>query len=215
MTGKPRIPRSPAALPEHDSRAGRLSPIADKDALRQQLLQRRRALDPAIQAQWDALIGASVRRWCDERSVRTLGVYWPLAGEPDLHATYAALAAAGVRLVLPVVVERHAALGFAAWTPGQAMQKDTMGVAVPVEPTLVDMPPMLLVPCLGFNAEKFRLGYGGGYYDRTLSALPRPVTLGVAYECLLAEFDNAAHDVALDGGLPTALPRTIHDDLEN
>ena len=59
-------------------------------------------------------------------------------------------------------------------------------------------PPALLVPCLGFNDAGFRLGYGGGYYDRTLELAPRPFTLGIAYACLAAQFASAPHDVALD-----------------
>ena len=198
MTGESRIPRGPAAQPEHDTRAHPLSPIADKDGLRKTLLQRRRGLDPLMQAQWDERISATVLDWCAANATHTLGVYWPLPGEAALNATYAALVERGVQLVLPVVVARDAALGFAAWTPGQAMVKDKMGVAVPAALQLAATPPVLLVPCLGFNADKFRLGYGGGYYDRTLAAAPRPVTLGVAYACLEASFARAPHDVALD-----------------
>lgn len=198
MTGKPRIPRSIAAQPEHDRLVAALSPITDKDALRKQLLQQRRALDPQEKAGWDARIVALLLQWCQQHNTRALGVYWPLPGEADLQPAYAQLAADGVQLNLPVVLERHAALGFAAWTPGETMHKDTMGVAVPQRLRLVATPPVLLVPCLGFNADKFRLGYGGGYYDRTLAATPRPLTLGVAYAALHTLFASAAHDVALD-----------------
>jgi 5,10-methenyltetrahydrofolate synthetase len=133
-----------------------------------------------------------------------LGVYWPLRGEPDLAAAYAALAVAGVALVLPVVLARDAPLGFAAWTPGEPMTVDTMGVAVPAALRMVAAPPLLLVPCLGFNAQGYRLGYGGGYYDRTLATLPRPRTAGVVYACMRAGFGAAAHDIALDAVLTEA-----------
>lgn len=198
MTGKPRIPRSIAAQPEHDRLVAAVSPIPDKDALRKQFMQQRRALAPLQKAQWDGRIGALLLQWCAEHAPPALGVYWPLPGEADLRPAYAQLAAQGVRLMLPVVLERHAALGFAAWTPGEAMHKDAMGVAVPQTLQLVAMPPVLLVPCLGFNAGKFRLGYGGGYYDRTLAQAPRALTLGIAYAALEAPFSSAAHDIALD-----------------
>jgi 5-formyltetrahydrofolate cyclo-ligase len=71
-------------------------------------------------------------------------------------------------------------------------------VAVPADLRMVARPGALLIPCLGFNGGRFRLGYGGGYYDRTLAQQPRPVTAGIAYNCLAAEFASAAHDVALD-----------------
>lgn len=127
-----------------------------------------------------------------------VGVYWPLAGEPDLQPAYTTLAARGVKLALPVVLDRQAPLAFAEWLPGEAMHKDGMGVAVPASLRMVALPPALLIPCLGFNAHRVRLGYGGGYYDRTLEQQPRPATAGVAYACLAAEFDGDAHDVALD-----------------
>jgi 5-formyltetrahydrofolate cyclo-ligase len=169
-----------------------------RTALRQALLAARRGLDPARKVQWDAHIGARVLAWWRLRQLPELGVYWPLHGEPDLRAAYAELALAGVRLALPVVVTRDAALAFARWTPGETMVKDGMGVAVPGDLHFVPRPPGLLVPCLGFNAAGYRLGYGGGYYDRTLEQGPRPHTLGIAYACQRAVFASAPHDVALD-----------------
>ena len=166
--------------------------------MRRELVALRAAIDPARKAAWDVAIGAHLLAWWRTRPVETLGVYWPLRAEADLSPAYAELAHAGVRLALPVVLARDAALGFADWQPGEAMVKDAMGVAVPENLRMVALPPALLVPCLGFNQARFRLGYGGGYYDRTLEHLPRPFTLGIAYACLAAQFVSAAHDVALD-----------------
>jgi len=171
---------------------------AAKAALRSALKAARRAIDPATKVQWDASIGAQVLAWWRVRQMPLLGVYWPLHGEPDLRAAYSELARAGVRLALPVVVARDAPLAFAAWTPGEPMVTDGMGVAVPGDLHFVERPPALLVPCLGFNADGYRLGYGGGFYDRTLEEKPRPATLGIAYACQQAAFGHAPHDVALD-----------------
>jgi 5-formyltetrahydrofolate cyclo-ligase len=191
MTSDPRIPRSASAPPAPAT-------IAKAD-LRRQLLTARRALDPAARAAWDQAIGAQVVAWWHEAQPAALGVYWPLRDEPDLHAAYAELARLGARLLLPVVVEKHAALEFAEWRIGEPMVKDAMGVAVPAELRLqAAYPPALLVPCLGFNPEGYRLGYGGGFYDRTLARQPRPQTLGIAYSCLEVKFTGDAHDVALD-----------------
>ena len=175
--------------------------MTDKTALRKLLALRRTDLEPLQKAQWDAAIGARVLAWCyaqQESTHGSIGVYWPLRGEPDLSPAYAELANSGVRLSLPVVLARDAALGFAEWVPGEAMVKDKMGVAVPAVLRMVERPPALLIPCLGFNAARYRLGYGGGFYDRTLEATPRPRTVGVAYACQQAQFASAAHDVALD-----------------
>lgn len=170
-----------------------------KAELRKKMLAARRALAPETRAQWDQEIGAKVVQWWRESGVGTLGVYWPLRDEPDLHACYAALAELGVKLLLPVVLQKNAPLAFAEWTIGEPMVKDAMGVAVPAVLRLVaEYPPALLVPCLGYNPQGYRLGYGGGFYDRTLEREPRPATVGVAYRCLAADFGSDGHDVALD-----------------
>ena len=194
MTGHSRIPCAPLAPPASAGAAEK----SDKQALRRKLAAVRAAVDPARRTAWDAAIGAHLVAWWRTRPVPALGVYWPLRAEADLSPAYAELAHAGVRLALPVVLARDAALGFADWRPGEAMVKDAMGVAVPADLRMVALPPALLVPCLGFNPHRFRLGYGGGYYDRTLAPTPRPFTLGIAYACLAAQFASAAHDVALD-----------------
>jgi 5-formyltetrahydrofolate cyclo-ligase len=170
----------------------------DKANLRRSLKQARAALSPSEKNRADASIAERLLAWWRASGHQELAVYWPLQGEPDLSAAYAVLAQAGVRLALPVVLERHAPLAFAAWQPGEAMLVDQMGVAVPAQQRLVARPPALVIPCLGFNQEGYRLGYGGGYYDRTLASSPRAATVGVAYACQQAAFASAAHDIALD-----------------
>ncbi|RJG14732.1 5-formyltetrahydrofolate cyclo-ligase [Massilia cavernae] len=198
MTGESRIPRSSAASPP--SAAGDATPVVaeDKASLRKALHALRRALDPAVKQEWDARICEQLMAWWRHNKFENIGVYWPLAGEPDLLPAYGHLAAAGVRLALPVVLEKNAILGFAEWQPGEAMECDRMGVAVPKDLRAVERPEALVIPCLGFNAHGYRLGYGGGYYDRTLEAEPRPLTLGIAYAHSAAVFPDAPHDVALD-----------------
>ena len=201
MTGEPRIPCDDRAPPSSTAHKTTMETMVDKAVLRKSLAALRAGLQAPQKAHWDAAIAARVLVWwrtIHAGSAGPLGVYWPLRGEPDLSVAYAELAAGGVRLVLPVVLARDAALGFAEWKPGEALVKDAMGVAVPSLLRMVARPPVLLIPCLGFNAQLYRLGYGGGYYDRTLAAAPRPRTAGVAYACLRADFSSAPHDVALD-----------------
>lgn len=166
--------------------------------MRRDMAARRRALDPQIKKKMDARIGARLIDWWRANPVPALAVYWPLRGEPDLLPAYAELERLGVRLALPVVVQRDAPLAFADWQVGEDMVKDEMGVAIPVRTRMVNRPPAVVIPCLGYTAAGYRLGYGGGYYDRTLAQPPRPLTVGVAYACTLAEFPADAHDVALD-----------------
>ena len=186
---------SPTRIPRNDEG----QPALGKADLRKRMLAARRAIPAETRAQWDHEIGAKVVHWWRESGVGTVGVYWPLKDEPNLHACYAELAELGVKLLLPVVVEKHAPLAFAEWTIGEPMVKDAMGVAVPAIQRLAEQyPPALIVPCLGYNPQGYRLGYGGGFYDRTLAREPRPATVGVAYRCLMAEFASDGHDVALD-----------------
>jgi 5,10-methenyltetrahydrofolate synthetase len=198
MTGASRIPCGSSGLPPAGDAVSAGNSDDAKRALRAALKATRREVGQEKRVQWDAHIGAQVVAWWRRRQPSALGVYWPLHGEPDLRAAYAELVQAGAKLALPVVVARDAPLAFAAWTPGDPMVTDGMGVAVPGDLHFVDRPPALLVPCLGFTADGYRLGYGGGYYDRTLEELPRPATLGIAYACQQAVFAHAAHDVALD-----------------
>ena len=169
-----------------------------KAVLRQALLAARRALAPEQRQFATAQIGQTLLDWCAQHAPPRLGVYWPIRGEPDLQPWYEQLWHNGVELALPVVVANDAALQYARWQPGQTLSTDRFGVAIPEPQEWLELPPALLVPCVGFNRAGFRLGYGGGFYDRTLAASPRPRTLGVAFACQLAEFEADAHDVALD-----------------
>ena len=198
MTGESRIPRDSKALPPCTTGETTVISPGDKAALRKELMAARRALDPVQKQHWDAQICANVLAWWDTEKPGDIGVYWPLAGEPDLHPAYVELARAGVRLALPVVHEKDAPLGFAHWEPGEEMVRDRMGVAVPQLLRPVARPHTLMIPCLGFNQHGYRLGYGGGYYDRTLAPHPRPLTLGIAYALAAACFADDPHDVALD-----------------
>jgi 5-formyltetrahydrofolate cyclo-ligase len=110
---------------------------------------------------------------------------------------YRQLHAAGIHLALPVVIDKEAPLRFVAWAPEDELIAGAYGTRVPARHDIV-LPDALLIPCVGFNTARFRVGYGGGFYDRTLAQATRPLTLGVAYEATLASFTPDAHDIALD-----------------
>ena len=172
--------------------------MSDKATLRRQLLAARNALSDQAVADAGAAIASHVLAWWQANPVPVLGVYWPMRKEPDIRTAYDALHRLGARLALPVVDGRDAPLRFLAWAPGDALQKDAMGVAVPMASSAPLQPDALLVPCLGFTARRLRLGYGGGYYDRTLAIPPVPQTAGIAYASAAVEFDAGPYDVALD-----------------
>ena len=169
-----------------------------KQELRRVLLAQRQALTPMQRAHHDAALGQRLLHWCGQRTIACLGVYWPIRGEPDLTQTYAELARQGLRLALPIVVGRDAPLSFANWVPGDELEEGAMKVPVPKAPRCRVTPDALVIPCVGFNHARVRLGYGGGFYDRTLAQEPRALAIGIAYQCTLTEFEADAHDIALD-----------------
>lgn len=135
--------------------------------------------------------------------VNGVGFYWPLTGEFDARAAIAVWLAAGAprEASLPVVKERGTPLEFHAWAPDTPMKIGHHKIAEPTTGHVV-IPDLLFVPCLGFDEAGYRLGYGGGYYDRTLAAWPgptKPVTVGIAYEaCRIEALQREAHDIPLD-----------------
>lgn len=171
--------------------------MSNKATLRSQLLAARSALTAEAQASASAAIAGHVLAWWQANPVPVLGVYWPMRKEPDLRAAYEELGAHGVQLALPVVDGRDSPLRFIAWSPGAALRKDAMGVSVPEDQSLQVRPDALLIPCLGFTAQRLRLGYGGGFYDRTLAAAPRMQSVGIAYAAAAVEFEAEPFDVAL------------------
>ncbi|MDY7576346.1 5-formyltetrahydrofolate cyclo-ligase [Actimicrobium sp. CCI2.3] len=169
----------------------------DKTVLREQLLAVRKALTGDIRDAACRAIGQHLLNWQTGSKVATLAVYWPIRGEPDLTDAYWQLAQRGVQLALPVVSGPATPLTFAAWAPGQAMMTDAFGVPIPTDLSRLLVPDAIAIPCVGISAQRYRLGYGGGMYDRTLALLPAVQTIGIAFDCARSNFAAAAHDVRL------------------
>lgn len=136
------------------------------------------------------------------QTLQSVAAFWPMAEEPDLRPLLQQWAEAGVTICLPVVRERNAALEFRRWTPDTPMQAGQYGIAEPQGSELV-VPDVVLVPTLGYTARADRLGYGGGYYDRTLAALTACghsyTAIGIAWDegLLPADYTPAPHDAPL------------------
>ncbi len=128
----------------------------------------------------DGAITAHLRAALPDLAMRHVGFYWPFKGEYDPRPLARALHAAGARLALPVVAQRGQPLLFRPWRPGIRMVPGIWNIPVPAEGEPV-LPDTLLIPLVGFDGHGYRLGHGGGYYDRTLAALPGATALGAAY----------------------------------
>jgi 5-formyltetrahydrofolate cyclo-ligase len=128
----------------------------------------------------------------------TIGFYWPFNGEVDPRVAVHRFRAQGARTALPVVVAKAAPLEFREWTPGVATQPGVFGLPVPQSPKVI--PEALLMPPVGFDSQGFRLGYGGGYFDRTLASLsPQPLKIGLGRELSRIEtIHPQAHDIPMD-----------------
>jgi len=172
--------------------------MRNKTNLRQALLAARSALADDVRARWDNAIGKQLLNWLNTHPSKILAVYWPIRNEPDLRMIYPDLTARGIQLALPVVAGKEAPLKFLQWSIGDPLIPDEMGVPTPAATSIEVLPDAVLVPCVGFNAELIRLGYGGGFYDRTLATSSRPVAIGIGYACTRTLFDAELHDVALD-----------------
>jgi 5-formyltetrahydrofolate cyclo-ligase len=149
---------------------------------RQRLLALRTGTAPAERRDWGQKIEATLRAELHERPGITLGVYWPFQAECDPRPLIDRLIAAGSAVALPVVVDKKGPLEYRAWRPGEKLVDGVWNIPVPERRQIV-IPQAVLAPLVGFDRGCYRLGYGGGYFDRTLAALaPRPWAIGVGFE---------------------------------
>lgn len=185
--------------------------VAEKKALR--ALARARRSAPGADAAALASVEACAALLADLLPApgEAVSGYWPMGGELDIRPAMRGLAARGTPILLPVVVARAAPLAFRRWLPGDALVPAGFGTSVPDPSRPEGTPGILLVPLLAFDARGFRLGHGGGYYDRTIAALRGsglPVrAVGVAFACQEVErvpvegFDQRLDAVATERGL--------------
>ena len=158
--------------------------------MRKQLIEQRLAM-PDRMERCDMLQRA-MRIWLVNRPDIVIGAYWPIKGEFDPLPALHRWKEDGElidqpqlrRIGLPVVDKLHRTLKFHAWFPGCPMEEDAYGIPKPKD-TEVVVPTLLFVPCVGYGVGGYRLGYGGGFYDRTIAALrtrnPGVRAVGVAF----------------------------------
>ena len=174
----------------------------DKRALRQRMLRVRDGLDPAAAG---LALGAHLLRDRPPPAGAVVSGFWPIGQEIDIRPLLFALHLRGHPIALPVTPRKGLPLTFAAWQPGDVLAPEAFGTSRPVGAPLV--PQVLLVPLLAFDRRLRRLGYGAGYYDRTLAGLAGAVAIGCAFRQQEVDavptgpYDMPLHAVVTDAGV--------------
>jgi 5,10-methenyltetrahydrofolate synthetase len=188
-----------------------------RKAKRAELRAARQALSVAARATVGAAISAHLGDVITDRLAsaggRVVSGYWPIKGEPDLRGVMTELHAKGIIVALPIVETKAAPLIFRRWTPGMAMVRGDWDIPVPPLDAVEVSPDITLAPCMGWDDGCYRLGYGGGYFDRTLAALtPPPFNIGIEFQSArLATIYPQPHDIALDIIVTEAGVQAIRD----
>jgi 5,10-methenyltetrahydrofolate synthetase len=150
--------------------------------LRERLVAARLEVDAAQLEAWRRSIDSHIERSFPGLAGATFAFCWPIRNEYDSRHLARRLRAKGARTLLPVVVAPNAPLVFREWHPGVRLLEGAMGIPYPADSAELE-PDAVLLPMNGWDAQGYRLGYGGGYFDRTLASLARkPVTVGVSFE---------------------------------
>ncbi|MCI9882420.1 5-formyltetrahydrofolate cyclo-ligase [Methylobacterium goesingense] len=167
--------------------------------MRAELIARRQRIDSRDRTSWSDRITERLKALLAGRTKPLIGFSWPFRGEYDARAFLTGLQGQGVRLALPVVIAKAEPLQFREWRPGIAMARGVWDIPIPAQGDPV-LPDILLAPLVGFDGRNYRLGYGGGYYDRTIAAMPaKPLSIGVGFSLSrLASIHPQAHDLPMD-----------------
>lgn len=171
----------------------------DKKSERARILDARNALSPGKRAELNESLCRYLNDFLDVVNVLQIGAFLPIGSEPDLsHVLKRWLSADSARQVFLPVTEGKT-MRFAFWDPSLPLRTGKFGVKEPTTEIFSD-PTLLLVPCVGLDLEGYRLGYGGGYYDRYLSDVAvRPLTAGICFfEFCRLNFETDPFDAKLD-----------------
>ena len=192
----------PELMPEFRalSRSSAWSDVARwRKAERERLIGERMAWSADLRLAKSEAIAKKLDRAIGTVSGHIISLYWPFKGEPDFRNWLMQLIERGARIALPVVLEKKTPLEFRLWSPGEPLVRGIWNILVPAHRVAV-MPDIVIAPVVGFDSESYRLGYGGGYFDRTLAAAPKkPLTIGVGYgSSRVGTIYPQQHDISMD-----------------
>ncbi|MBB5331173.1 5-formyltetrahydrofolate cyclo-ligase [Tunturiibacter gelidoferens] len=161
--------------------------IAWRKQRRSELLELRTSFSEEQQHRASEMVLNRVHSIFQAQGTRIAGFYWPFRGEIEVLPLIDRFLAEGGTAALPMVVGRSRPLTFRLWMPGCPMVAGAFGIPYPAESRVL-VPDTLVVPLVGYDDCCYRLGYGGGYYDRTLAvAEPKPLSIGIGFASLRLE----------------------------
>ena len=173
-----------------------------KKRLRREALERRAALPHDLRGLFSRRLVEQGLALAERFEASIVSAFYPIRNEPDTLALLEALAFEGVSTALPVIVSRTAPLQFRRWRPGEPTIPGDMNIPEPPASAETVEPDLLFVPLAAFDRRGHRIGFGAGYYDRTLSLLrakKRVCAVGVAYATSEVETaPDEPHDERLD-----------------
>ncbi|MBX3581193.1 MAG: 5-formyltetrahydrofolate cyclo-ligase [Rhizobiaceae bacterium] len=170
-----------------------------RKAERERLITARLATPADLRAEKSIEIANRLDGLVGEISGKIVSLYWPFRGEPDLRPWMASLVERGATPALPVVIEKARPLIFRAYRPGDPLEKGVWNIPIPAQGEPV-VPDIVISPLVGVDPQNYRLGYGGGFFDRTLASLPsKPLVIGIGYEMQrIPTIHPQAHDIPMD-----------------
>jgi 5,10-methenyltetrahydrofolate synthetase len=178
-----------------------------RKAERERLIAERLALSVELRATQTSAMANDLDRLITDRPDAIVSVYWPIRAEPDLRSWMRARWERGTRIALPVALALRQPLEFRAWRPDGAMARGLWQIPIPADGPVV-IPTVVIAPVVGFDAGCYRLGYGGGFFDRTLAAMTaKPLVVGVGYAgASIPTIHPQPHDIPMDWIVTGAMP---------
>jgi 5-formyltetrahydrofolate cyclo-ligase len=152
-----------------------------RKARREALIAERLALPADTRSAYSQAIADALDLLLGDIAGKAVSLYWPFRGEPDLRGWMERATTRGAICLLPIVVAKGRPLIFKSWKQGEKLDRGIWNIPIPAEGREM-LPDIVISPLVGFDPQRYRLGYGGGFFDRTLAAHPgKPLVVGVGY----------------------------------
>ena len=166
---------------------------------RQRLIEERSSLGQTQRDSLTTALIAGLDTVVTDVAGKRISLYWPFKGEPDLRGWMASVDAAGGTCLLPVVTAKGQPLTFRAWKQGEKLERGVWNILFPADGP-EQTPDIVIAPLVGFDHGCYRLGYGGGFFDRTLAHLGRPpLVIGVGFsQQRIGTIHPLPHDIPMD-----------------